>query len=56
MGFFDNFLEGSVGNNLDNNPLDVRKTKQNLNSLSFFDEDTENDFITRELDTGIKAY
>ncbi len=59
MGFFDSFssfLQGPVGNNLDNDPEDVRKTKRNLNRLGFFDDEIENDFITRKLDTGIKSF
>ena len=59
MGFFDgftDFLKGSVGNNMDNDPADVRNTKRNLNNFGFFDDEVENDFITRKLDTSIKEF
>ncbi len=59
MGFFgaiSNFLNGPVGNNLANEPQDVRNTKKNLSNLGYFDDETENDFITRALDTGIKGF
>ena len=59
MGIFDvfaDFLKGSVGNDMDNNPEDVRNTKRNLKNTGHFEDDTENDFLTRELDTGIKAF
>ena len=59
MPFFESltdFLTGSVGNNLDNAPEDVSTTKTNLNALGYFDDDTDNGYITRELDTGIKNF
>ena len=59
MPLFDtmtNFLKGPVGNNLDNDPEDVRNTKASLNELGYFDEEIENDFITRTLDTNIKSF
>ncbi len=59
MGLFEafaDFLSGSVGNNLDNEPEDVRNTKKNLKNLGFFDDETDNEFITKELDSGIKSF
>ena len=59
MPFFESltdFLTGSVGNNLDNAPEDISTTKTNLNALGYFDDDTDNGYITRELDTGIKNF
>ena len=56
FGALSNFLTGAVGNNLDNDPQDIRDTKRRLNRLGFFDDEVENDFITRELDNGIKGF
>ncbi|MBI1301977.1 MAG: hypothetical protein GC137_10050 [Alphaproteobacteria bacterium] len=50
------FLKGPVGNNLQNDPDDVRNTKTRLGTLGYFEEDTQNDYITRELDDGIKRF
>ncbi len=56
LGAISNFLNGPVDNNLTNHPQDIRNTKRGLNRLGYFGDDTENDFITRELDTGIKSF
>ncbi len=59
MGLFSTFTEfltGAVGNTMDNAPDDVRQTKRNLSRLGFFDDDTENGYITRTLDDGIKGF
>ncbi len=56
FGAFADFLTGSVGNNLDNEPEDVRNTKENLSTLGFFDDETDNDFITKEMDSGIQSF
>lgn len=56
FGSFADFLQGPVGNNLKNNPQDVRSTKRNLHQAGFFNDEVENDFITRALDQGIRAY
>ncbi len=56
FGAFADFLKGPVGNGLQNDPADVRNTKRNLNRIGFFDDEVENDFITRELDTGIRDF
>lgn len=53
---FSDFLTGSVGNALINNALDVKRTKRNLNRLGYFDEEPDNDYITRALDTGIRDF
>ena len=41
---------------MDNDPDDVRNTKRHLNRTGHFDDEVENDFITRELDEGIKDF
>lgn len=51
---FADFLKGPVGNGLTNDPADVKNTKRNLSALGFFNDETENGFLTRELDTGIR--
>lgn len=59
MGVFDvftDFLKGSVGNNLANDPQDIKNTKRNLERAGFFKDDTENDFLTKTLDAGIRTY
>ncbi len=59
MGIFDtfsDFLKGPVGNGLANDPADVRNAKRNMRSLGHFNDETENDFITREMDSGIRNF
>lgn len=56
FGILSSFLNGPVGNNLKNDPDDVRNTKTHLGSLGYVDEDAHDDFITRELDDGIKRF
>ncbi len=56
FGAFADFLKGSVGNGLTNDPADVRNTKRNLNRSGFFDDEIENDFITGELDSSIRNF
>jgi hypothetical protein len=59
MGLFNSFadfLKGSVGNNMDNNPEDIKNTKRNLSQAGFFDDEIENEFITRKLDNGIRQF
>ena len=59
MGLFDRFaysLTAPVGNGLDNKPGDVRNTKRRLHHLDYFDDEVENDFITRELDHSIRDF
>lgn len=51
-----NFLNGPVGNNLANDPQDIKNTKKNLKRLGYLDDETENEFITRELEAGIKSF
>lgn len=53
---FADFLKGSVGNNLENRPDDIKSTKRRLKQVGFYDDDTENEFITQELDHGIRKY
>lgn len=54
------FLSGAVGNNLNNNPNDVRKTKSNLRDAGYFEDDdvdnVDNGYITRKTDDSIKRY
>lgn len=59
MGLFDNFtafLTGPVGNALANDPHDVRAAKKHLSRAGYFNEDTENGYITHALDDGIRRY
>ncbi len=55
---FADFLKGPVGNNLDNDPEDVRTTKKNLRAAGYFDyeDEAENGYITRELDRAIRTF
>lgn len=59
LDFFSGLLDGPIGNNKDNHPDDVRKTKRNLKNAGYMDEDDqemESPFITRRMDTGIKSF
>ncbi|MCK5384364.1 MAG: peptidoglycan-binding protein [Alphaproteobacteria bacterium] len=57
---FGDFLKGAVGNNLENDPDDVKTTKYNLSRAGYFDEDDndnrDNGFITRKLDSSISRF
>ena len=57
---FGDFLKGAVGNNLENDPDDVKTTKYNLSRAGYFDEDDndnrDNEFITRKLDSSISRF
>ena len=53
---FTDFIEGPVGNGLRSLNEDIKKTKRNLSRIGMFDEDTDNDVITRKFDEGIKRY
>jgi len=63
MSFFSditNFLSNAVGNNRTNDTNDIRRTKQKLYQLGYFDEDKEeeepNGYITAELDSSIRRF
>ena len=56
FGAIGSFLSGTVGDGLENDPADVRNAKRGLSALGFFDGETENDFITRELDSSIRGF
>lgn len=45
---FTDFLQGPVGNGLKSLSDDIQKTKRNLQKLGMFDEDTDNDLITKK--------
>lgn len=52
-------IKKSVGNNLENDERDVLRVKDKLAKQGLFDQDNglePNGYITRELDTGIKAF
>ncbi|MGH1402714.1 MAG: glycosyl hydrolase 108 family protein [Alphaproteobacteria bacterium] len=57
---FSGMLGNAVGNNQTNNPADIRTTKENLQKAGYFPadekEDTENPFLTRKMDDGIKKF
>lgn len=54
------FLNGSVGNNLENNVDDVKKTKRSLRAVGYFEDDdvdnVENPYITRKTENSIKKF
>ncbi len=57
--FFTRLLTGYIGNNMDNDPQDVRNTKQHLKNAGYLPDDREeleSPFITRKMDEGIKAF
>ncbi|MGH1404248.1 MAG: hypothetical protein ACRBDL_08380 [Alphaproteobacteria bacterium] len=61
MNFFAPFsgmLGNAIGNNQTNNPADIRTTKNNLQKAGYFPaddkENTNNIFLTRRMDNGIK--
>ena len=59
MAFFSafaDFLTGPVGNGLQNTPKDIRNTKRNLSRSGFFNDETENDFITAEMEKSIRHF
>ncbi len=59
MSLFDsiiNGLSGSVGQNLNNHPDDIKKTERALNRTGHFRDDYSNGFITAELDQGIRHF
>ncbi len=53
---FVDFIKTPVGNGLDNDARDIRVTKDHLKKLGFFDDETDNDFITRTMDDGIRNF
>lgn len=59
-GIFNEFLptalRETVGNGLTNHPGDIRNVKRTLSRLGYFDDDTENDYITRDLDRSIRNF
>lgn len=59
MNAFGNFvrsLRASIGNGLDNDPDDIRKTKDKLNQIGYLGEEPDNGFITRDTDTAIRSF
>ncbi|MCB9988397.1 MAG: peptidoglycan-binding protein [Rhodospirillales bacterium] len=59
LDFFSGLLKDSVGNNMDNDPQDVRTAKRNLQNAGYMDDNTleiDSPFITRNMDEGIKAF
>lgn len=57
--FFSGLLHSSVGNNMDNDPEDIRKTKSNLKNAGYFNvhnEKIDNPIFTRTMNEGIKAF
>ena len=53
---FSDFIDSPVGNALKNLPEDVRRVKRNFKTIGIFDDDTENGYVTRELDDAIKIF
>ncbi|AGH98425.1 peptidoglycan-binding domain-containing protein [Micavibrio aeruginosavorus] len=53
---FSDFLLNNVGNALENNPEDIRTTKRNLANAGYFNDETENDYLTRQLDDSIRKF
>lgn len=53
---FADFLKAPVGNNLENRPEDILSTKRKLRQAGFYDDDNDNEFITRALDTSIRGF
>ena len=57
---FSGLLTDTAGDNMTNDPDDIRKTKKNLKIVGRFDEDdvddTYNPILTRKLTNGIRAY
>lgn len=59
MSFFERmtrFLNGSVGNNLQNNPEDVRSIKKNLKTIGYYNEEFDNGYLTRPMDIAIRNF
>ena len=56
LNAFADFLTGPVGNGLQNTPKDIRNTKRNLSRSGFFNDETENDFITAEMERSIRRF
>ena len=56
LSAFSNFLTGPVGNGLQNTPQNIRTTKRNLKRSGFFDDETENDFITADMEKSIRRF
>ena len=56
LSAFADFLTGPVGNGLQNTPKDIRNTKRNLSRSGFFNDETENDFITAEMEKSIRRF
>ena len=56
LSAFANFLTGPVGNGLQNTPQNIRTTKRNLKRSGFFDDETENDFITANMEKSIRRF
>ena len=59
MRLFDgifNGLRGSVGQNLKNDPNDIKKIERVLNRMGYFKGDYSEGFITAELDKGIRKF
>lgn len=50
------FLKDAVGNNMNNDPTDVRIIKKNLNQLGLFNDDIDNGYITAKMDNSIRAF
>ena len=49
-------ITGTVGNNMNNDEEDVRKTKENFSKIGRYNEPVENGIIDRELDTAIRGF
>lgn len=49
-------LRAPIGNGLDNDPNDIRKTKDQLSAAGYLKEEPRHDFITRDTDTAIRSF
>ena len=56
FGNFMHSLRASIGNGLNNEPNDIRTTKDRLSTAGYLDEEPRNDFITRDTDTAIRSF
>lgn len=59
LDFFSGQLSGPVGNNMRNDPQDVRKAKRNLKNAGYIrdgSQEMEGPFVTRKMDGGIKRF
>lgn len=56
FGALPGMLTGPVGENLTNDPQDIKTVQRHLGRLGYFKDDAASDFITRALDEGIKNF